>query len=228
MDVMKSFVLHLLSAAWVLVAITPIPAAMAAGVSVQGSLSHERAVQPGDRFRGTIELRNAGGQAAQVKVFQTDYAFSADGRNAYGPPGRLARSNASWIKLDREQVEVPAQGTVTVQYTVAVPSRPLTGTYWSLLMIEPVSAREAAPPAAQRGKVSVGLAQVVRYAVQIVTDLGDSGRRELVFGAPALAVDGAARVLKLDAAKNSMPPIPASAGCDRSSRWRSCATAVAP
>ena len=113
-----------------------------AGVSVVGSLSQERSVQAGETYRGVIAIRNSGSEPAEVKVYQTDYAFSADGRNEYGAPGRLPRSNAKWLHLGQEQLTI-APGTVAnALYEVQVPSDPaLKGTYWSMVVVEPVSAR---------------------------------------------------------------------------------------
>ena len=68
--------------------------ASAASVSVVGGLTREIVLQPGARTEGCIVLRNNTDQPQEVKVYQTDYLFWADGRNEYGEPGATPRSNA--------------------------------------------------------------------------------------------------------------------------------------
>jgi hypothetical protein len=171
------------------------------GISVEGSLAEERAAARGEVYRGVIAIRNTGDEPAIVTVYQADYSFAADGSNSYGTPGRLPRSNASWVRLAQDQYTIAPKSVANVQYEVKVPAQEsLRGTYWSLVMVEPLSAREGGVPAAKKGEVAVGLAQVVRYAVQMVTEVGDGAARELEISAPELVRDGARRVLRIDVA----------------------------
>lgn len=152
-----------------------------AGVSVIGELSRKNAVSPGERYEGVVTVKNSGDTSAEVRLYQTDYLFYADGRNIYGEPDSAPRSNAPWITAGPTQLTVPPKGTSTFHYTVKVPeNNGLKGSFWSLLMIEPVA---PPPPEAKRGKgkVSVGLQTVIRYAVQIVTDIDESGERKITF-----------------------------------------------
>jgi hypothetical protein len=57
----------------------------------------------------------------------------------------------------------------------------LCGTYWSLLMVEPVPEVQAEVKQDQRAQVSYGITQVVRYAAQIITHIEDSGTRQIKF-----------------------------------------------
>ena len=80
----------------------------------------------------------------EVKVYQTDYLFYADGSTYYGDPGTMPRSNTRWISFTPKQFTVPAGEEVTVRYTIQVPNDArLAGPYWSILMVEPVEARLA-------------------------------------------------------------------------------------
>lgn len=149
-----------------------------AGVGPLGATTHVRAAQPGETYRGTIVVRNTDAEPAEVKVYRRDYAFTADGRNEFGAPGGLPRSNAGWLRLSQEQITVPPKGRSTVQYEVSVPDDPdLAGTYWSTIMVEPVTGAEAADP---RGE-GVRLVQVVRHAVQVITEIGDTGTAAIEF-----------------------------------------------
>ncbi|MBK1732145.1 hypothetical protein CKO41_10160 [Thiococcus pfennigii] len=171
-----------------------------AGVKLTSDMTLERVAQPGERYRGTLVLQNTDAVPAEAKVYQTDYSFAADGSNAYGAPGQLARSNAKWISLSRELVRIPAGGTEEFTFEVQVPAgKGLSGTYWSMIMVEPISAAsaEAAEPLPER---TTRLTQVIRYGVQVVTHIGQSGETGLVFTNPGLIDEDGRRVFRIDAA----------------------------
>ena len=175
------------------------PTGVYAGISIDGSLTQDKVAQPGETYSGVIGIRNTGSEPVEAKVFQTDYAFSADGRNDYGPPGRLPRSNASWLRLGQEQIIVLGTSTAKVRYEMKVPGdAKLKGSYWSLVMVQPVSAKEESrggPP----NKLTAQLSQVIRYAIQMVTDIGKTGQPQLAFGNPQVVKKGGERVFVIDA-----------------------------
>ena len=131
-------------------------------------------------------MRNHGDEVATARVYQKDYTFSSDGSNVYGDPGGSERSNAGWIAFGPKLTDIPPGGAVKIDYTVAVPDDgSLVGTYWSLLMIEEVPRAALAQPIDQ---MTAGVAQVLRYGVQVVTHVGDTGARTLRFADKALTV----------------------------------------
>ena len=75
-------------------------------------------------------------------------------------------------------LSVPANGTVQVNYTVAVPDdENLSGTYWSVMMVEgiPAGSPESSNPDDSAKNVGVGIRQVFRYGIQLVP------RRKAIF-----------------------------------------------
>jgi hypothetical protein len=146
-----------------------------AQVGVVGSSIEEHEAAPGDRYEGTILLRNFSAQAQPVRIYQTDYRFSADGTSHFDTAGTTARSNARWLVPSTTSIVLPAGSDVTLSYVVTVPAvDSLRGTYWSALMIE---GAPSAPPAAANRQVALG--SVVRYAVQIATHLKAPGARRV-------------------------------------------------
>ena len=170
------------------------------GVSVIGSLARHHNVQSGEAFEGIILLKNTGDDAVEMSVAQNDYLFTADGNNRYEKPAIHARSNAAWLNASPSRVTLPPQGTASVYYKGVVPKDvAVVGTYWSMIMIEPV----ATPPPAVEGaenKISMGLQTVTRFAVQIVSEIGSTGTEELKVQDKSLVSDGGKRVLRLDVA----------------------------
>jgi hypothetical protein len=146
-------------------------------VSVIGNLFREKPAKPGETYSGTIEIANIGKEAAEAIVYQTDYLFYADGTNQYGDPGFLPRSNAKWIEFSPKQFVIPAEDKAVINYTVHVPAvDSLAGTYWSLLMIEPVN---KSTPELTKGQI--GIISIVRYGIQLITHIGDTGSRNIRF-----------------------------------------------
>ena len=60
-------------------------------VAISGSLTHEFEVQPGRSYDDTIDVANPSKEAQEIKVYQTDYLYFADGTRDYGEPGSLPR-----------------------------------------------------------------------------------------------------------------------------------------
>lgn len=170
-------------------------------VVVSNSVQEHRAVA-GESHSGVIRLRNNGGEAKEVRVYQTDYLFYADGRSEYADPGSHARSNARWLRVRPVSLVVAAGDQAEVHYTATVPvagREPVTGTYWSMIMVEPVEPVEAGPQ--QSG---IGVRTVVRFGIQIATHVGaGSAVHRVQLGTPqvVVAADGT-RALELELGNN--------------------------
>lgn len=168
-----------------------------AGVSVVGGLTREKALEPGAKLEGTIKLQNTGETTRQVNVYQTDYLFYADGSNLYGEPGSTARSNADWFTISPKRLTIPPGEAASVHYSGQVPEirelasintglelldQPnLVGTYWSMVMVEPVPETDLEAVEGEAGKVKIGIQTKVRYGIQIITNIGDTGVRRINF-----------------------------------------------
>ncbi len=172
--------------------------ASAGAVRVVGSLSQERPARPGEEYTHSITLVNGGATPGQVKLYLRDYSCQSDGSNQYAEPGSTARSNATWIRLPSEVVEVPAGGRLEVPIFVAVPAdAALDGTYWSMLMVEPVGDGDPLSGAAPAHGVAVRT--VMRYGVQIVTEIPGSASGQLEFFAPSMLQQDGKWVFTIDA-----------------------------
>lgn len=175
------------------------PLPVRAQVGILNGLTQEKVCKPGEVFESYMRLKNNGPKEETVRIYQTDYSFTADGKSFYDEPGKLPRSNASWITVNARQVTIPGQGTLDVKYVCKVPdSKSLAGTYWSIVMFEivPPGQRIASNPA--KKDIQFGVSQVTRYGVQIVTHLGDSGARSLKFLATDLIQGKEGKILQVD------------------------------
>jgi hypothetical protein len=187
-----------------------------AGISIMGELAQEKTLQPGEKFEGTINLKNTGQTARQVNVYQTDYLFYADGTNVYGDLGTTPRSNASWLSVGPSRLTILPDEKASVYYTVQVPepkqlasvnnnmqiteNSELIGTYWSMVMIEPVPEMGPQSIEDEAGKVKMGIQTRIRYGIQIITNIGDTGTRKIEFQNKKLFSQDGKTILQMDIA----------------------------
>lgn len=171
-----------------------------AGITPVGEMTHEKTAKSGERYQGTIVLQNTDANPVEVKVYQTDYSFDADGSSHYGEAGGLPRSNAKWIRLSRELVKVPPKATERIDYDVRIPAdKGLNGTYWSMIMVEPIAAgsRESVGSLPEN---TTAISQTLRYGIQVVTNLGKGGATQLQFSNPRLVKEDGLRYFAIDVA----------------------------
>jgi hypothetical protein len=145
-------------------------------ILVLNGLTHEFKVLQGEVKTGFIELKNLSDVAQSVQLYKRDYWYSYNGENRNDEPGTLARSNAKWIEINPTFITLQPDESTTVEYSITVPSvDSLKGSYWSVIMVEGLT-----PPDTSKAK-GIKINTVIRYAIQIVTSIGDSGTRNLSF-----------------------------------------------
>lgn len=166
-----------------------------AQIAVLGNTVEERVAVPGETYIGTLVIRNLTKASQPARVYQTDYVFTADGTSRFDAPGTVKRSNAKWITPSTNTVILPPSGEMTISYVVKVPAQDsLAGSYWSAIMVEGASTQ-----APKNGKQQVGLAAVMRYAVQVATHIRESGSKTVSFSDNKfIALPDGSRALQLD------------------------------
>jgi hypothetical protein len=97
-------------------------------------------------------------------------------------------------------VTVPPKGTEWIDYEVTVPAgqgNGLSGTYWSMIMVEPIAAgsRESAGAVPEN---AARVTQVLRYGIQVVTHIGKGGEPGLTFTNPRLLKAEGRQVFAID------------------------------
>lgn len=153
--------------------VTPLRAG--AQIAVVGNAVDEHEAGPGQRYVSSITVRNLTSEPQPVRIYQTDYRFSADGTSNFDSAGTVIRSNAAWVRPSASAVTIPPMADIVVSYAVTVPAiDSLRGTYWSAIMVE---GQPRLPPQARRGQI--GLGAVFRYAVQVATHLPTTGARRV-------------------------------------------------
>jgi hypothetical protein len=177
-----------------------------AQIAVQSDLADDRTVAPGTSYRGTITIKNLTDKKQQANVSVKDYHFTAAGTNSFTPPGSHARSNAEWIQFRPRRATLPPHGTAEVKYEVTVPdhaaltdSAGASGTYWSVLMVEPIArgSAESTLPATD-DQHAFGVQQVTRFGVQVATHLSTPAPPEVSVADASLIAEEDRQVLSID------------------------------
>lgn len=172
-------------------------AAHSAGIDVLGDLLKPSVVQPGGKVEGTIVVANATNDPQQVRVYQTDYSGTVS-EKSYGDPGTVPRSNSSWISFSPKETTIPPKSQIQVYYTVQVPDKAdLVGSYWSMLMVEPIAA-DLVTPTGPGSNSQIGMRTKFRYAVEILTQIGDTGHRNVRFADRQALMKNGVPTLRLD------------------------------
>lgn len=147
-----------------------------ANIVILNGLTHENNASIGETYRNGIQVQNAGKEPRSIKVYQRDYWYSYAGESKHDEAGTLPRSNADWINYSPTFLTLPPNETAIIDIEVAVPQNDtLTGTFWSVIMIEGIQPQDTI------GSSGVKIHTAIRYAVQIITNIGATGKRDLQF-----------------------------------------------
>ncbi len=176
-----------------------VPAA-SAQVHVVGALTRQMKLSPGDEAQGRILVHNQSNEDRVARVYLTDYRSFADGTVTYGEAGKLLRSNAGWVHVVPRELIVSAGENASFNFIVRVPEDDtLRGTYWSMLMVEPVAQEILTPPPAQqKDRTTVRIRTVTRTGIHITTHIEDTGLRAMRFASRKIERVGGKTFLSLD------------------------------
>ena len=155
-----------------------------AGLEVLGSLINKHSAQKGETYSAKIKIHNTGGNKQAVRIYQRDYLFNYTGASFYNEPVSHKRSNAKWIQYGPKTLLLSGKETQDVQFEVTVPQNDtLEGTYWSVLMVEGVSQLDP------KSKGQLNINTSIRYAIQIITNIGQTGIGALEFQKPGIVTE---------------------------------------
>lgn len=148
-----------------------------AGISVINGLTHAYQVREGGSYAGFIEVQNTGEAEQRVRFTLQDFLCNADGQSFYEAPALHGRSNAGWIELKGTEIVLAPREKYRLAYSVSVPEQlELPGSYWSVVMVEPVEEVKADPR-----ENAFQVVTRVRYAVQVVCTTERPAKAEVKF-----------------------------------------------
>ena len=167
-----------------------------AEISVRGRLTHELELLPGSTHSGTIVIQNVGNRTEEVKLYQTDYRSESPSFHHYEDAGTNQRSNSSWISFSPSRFTVPPDQSHTISYVLEVPmDESLSGTYWSVLMVEAIPPESPESIEADPDRPRVAVLQLIRYAVRLITHIDSTGTVEPEILGASLSLENGRPVL---------------------------------
>ncbi|WP_307451734.1 MULTISPECIES: WxL protein host-binding domain-containing protein [Chryseobacterium] len=149
-----------------------------ANIVILNGLTHHYTVEKSQVYKGKIAIENTSVTPQNVKLFLQDFTYSADGSISYTAPNSYQRTNAAWIHLNTNYVTLKGKEKTEVYYEISVPdSADDDGSYWSVIMVEPVD-----DPIPGQNEAGISISSVVRYAIQVITDhRPENAKQELRF-----------------------------------------------
>ncbi len=164
------------------------------GVIISNGLTHIHDLTPGTKTKGRIDLQNTNDTKQVVKIYQRDYFFQYNGETQYNEPGNLQRSNAHWINFGAKTFILEPHEKKIVYYDIQVPDiDSLNGSYWSVVMIEGANPIKE-DVSAEGFKINT----LVRYAIQIVTNINQNINSKLEFLNVAAEKENGVQVFQVD------------------------------
>lgn len=155
-----------------------------AGLQVSYYSEHLNTPIGGSETR-TLRVTNIGSETEVVRVFYQDWIREPNGDHRYFEGGTLERSLYDWIQITPSTFTLQPGEYQDVTYTITVPSQvqasrsldpekdnvsyvAVEGTYWGIIMIEPVSV----PAAPGQG---LGISAVFRHGVKVFVTVPNTG-----------------------------------------------------
>ncbi|MGM0598837.1 MAG: hypothetical protein ACQETH_03360 [Candidatus Rifleibacteriota bacterium] len=132
-------------------------------------------ISPGGNAETSFRVINRSNKEHQITVYQTDYFFNADGKNEYGSPGQHKRSNADWLEFTPKRFLIQPKSKVAINVTANIPQKSLSGTYWSVLMVEYIDAKATEAANTSNADIQSKVTVKRRTAIQIRTHISGTG-----------------------------------------------------
>ncbi len=137
-------------------------------VVILNGLTHIHSAIAGGSTTGKISVQNNGSKDEKIIIYQEDLLLSCDRTTVYEKVNSHARSSADWLHLNVSEKVLKPNEVYEVRYTVNVPSQTgIQGSYWSIVMIEGVS------PIKEEVESGVKIDSKIRYAIQIINNIGN-------------------------------------------------------
>lgn len=94
-------------------------------------------LKKGQKVKGSFRLHNNGGEDLKVKIYPNQYEATNDG---YKLESTTSRSLLyKWIKIDQPQVNIKANSSTVVDYTIEVPNDIPDGGQYGLIFAETIN-----------------------------------------------------------------------------------------
>jgi hypothetical protein len=149
---------------------------ISAGVMILNGLTHFHNGMGGNTISGIITMKNDGKKESRVVIYMQDLGLSCDKPVDYFEVNSHNRSLGKWLKTNVDEKVLQPGEEYEVSYTINVPAGKFEeGTYYSIIMVE------VADPLHEETPQGVKIDSKVRYAIQVIADVGAYKHPKLAF-----------------------------------------------
>lgn len=145
-------------------------------VVITNGLTQTHAIMSGQKITGKIEMKNESSKPARILIYKQDLSSYCDKNFNYGKSGSEAYSLEKYLKAVVDEKILAPMEQYVLFYSIDLTNTTLQdGSYWSVLMIE------GAEPVKEEQSQGMTINSVVRYAIQIIADVGPVKSPKLLF-----------------------------------------------
>ncbi len=148
-----------------------------AGIAVTNGLTQRHTAGKGSVVSGLIEVKNVGNKPAKVVFYKSDFLVGCDSE-VLNPSDTATheRSSSAWLALGAEERILNPKEEYTLTYQFSVPNKDVSGTYWSLIMVEEKPLIDTT-----RTRDLLKITTNVRFAVQTLLTIPGDFKAEVAF-----------------------------------------------
>ncbi|MGV3603659.1 MAG: hypothetical protein ACO1N1_20735 [Dyadobacter fermentans] len=138
-----------------------------AAIAILNGLTHQHSIPTAaTKVQGIIKVKNEGGKDARILVYRQDLLSQCDQQAAYPEVGSHNRSLGTALKTNIDERVIAASEEYDLRYTVDADPNRAAGTYWEVVMVE------VADPVREEAHKGIQVSSKVRYAIQVIVDIG--------------------------------------------------------
>lgn len=145
-------------------------------VVIINGLTHTHSGMKGSVIQGKIMLKNDGKKETRVLIYRQDLIMNCETSFDYQDINKHDRSMGDWLKTNVDEKILQPNEEYDITYTITIPNElKQNGTYWAAIMVE------GAEPLTEEKKGGVTIGSKVRYAINILSDVGTFENSKLIF-----------------------------------------------
>lgn len=154
-------------------------------VIVQNGLTQIHDLSMHSQKEGKVVLKNVGNKPEAIKVYFNDLSTDCKGEISYAVPGENARSLYPFLNISTTNYTLQPGEEYELTYQIDLTKNKFeSGSMWTLMMIEVIE-----PISKETSSSGFEIGSKVRYAVQLITNIGQKNAENFVFSNVKLAKD---------------------------------------
>ena len=148
------------------------------GVVILNGLTHVHSGEAGSQMSGKVKIRNDSSKENRIIIYKQDLILNCDNTSIfeYRDINSNPRTMGNWLMVNVDEKILAPHEEYDLNYSINIPKKVSEkGSYWTVLMVE------GADPIREKESQSLQVGSKIRYAVQLITELGNVESPKLQF-----------------------------------------------